>query len=143
MTSFIDALVAANKKNPKMKILAPISLGELYDKISILEIKSEVMFNDRSKANNVDNELTELKEIAKRYPIGKDLYEQLKSINKRIWDIEDGIRGEERNKDYGEEFIAFARAVYFTNDERSEIKKKINLEFGSEIVEEKSYKKYQ
>lgn len=142
MTSFIAALIAANKKEGKMKILAPISLGELYDKISILEIKSDALFNDRSKANNIDSELKELKAIAKKYPIGKDLYEQLKSINKRIWDIEDGIRGEERNKEYGEDFISFARGVYFTNDERSAIKKKINVEFGSEIVEEKSYAKY-
>ena len=125
-----------------MKILAPISLGELYDKISILEIKLEVMFNDRLKANNIGNELTELKEIANKYPIGKDIYEKLKSINKRIWDIEDGIREEERNKNYGERFIEFARAVYFTNDERSGIKREINIEFGSEIIEEKSYKKY-
>jgi len=125
-----------------MKILAPISLGELYDKISILEIKSDVMFNDRSKAENIDNELRELKEISRKHPIGKDLYEQLKSINKRIWDIEDGIRECERDKHFEERFKDLARGVYFNNDERAIIKRKINVEFGSEIIEEKSYAKY-
>jgi hypothetical protein len=126
-----------------MKILAPISIGELYDKISILEIKSDVLFNDREKANNVDKELKELREISIKYPIGLDLYNQLKTINKRIWDIEDRIRECERDKHFHERFKDLARAVYFNNDERAAIKKKINVEFGSEIIEEKSYEKYE
>ena len=115
-----------------MKILVPISLGELYDKISILEIKIA----------NVANEYKQLREIAKNYPIDEDLYRQLIDINQKIWDIEDGIRVEERNKDFAEDFIEFARGVYFSNDRRAAIKKEINLKYGSEIIEEKSYKKY-
>jgi len=124
-----------------MKILVPISLGELYDKISILEIKLANM-DSPEKIVNVVNEYKQLREIAKKYPIDEDLYKQLRDINQKIWDIEDGIRVEERNKDYAEDFVEFARGVYFTNDKRAAIKKDINLKYGSEIVEEKSYEKY-
>ena len=71
-----------------------------------------------------------------------DDYQRLLDINKQLWDIEDDIRDEERNKRFGERFIELARAVYVTNDERSRIKKNINLKYGSEFVEEKSYQKY-
>ena len=125
----------------KMKILTPISVGELYDKISILEIKLANM-DSPEKIVNVVNEYKQLREIAKKYPIDEDLYKQLRDINQKIWDIEDGIRVEERNKDYAEDFVEFARGVYFTNDKRAAIKKDINLKYGSEIVEEKSYEKY-
>jgi len=124
-----------------MKILVPISLGELYDKISILEIKLANM-DSPEKIVNVVNEYKQLREIAEKYPIDEDLYKQLRDINQKIWDIEDGIRVEERNKDYAEDFVEFARGVYFTNDKRAAIKKDINLKYGSEIVEEKSYEKY-
>ena len=124
-----------------MKITIPISLGELYDKISILEIKQENI-SDLEKISNINKELLELKILSDQYPIDSNDYLQLVEVNKRIWDIEDGIREEERNKDWGEDFIKFARAIYFTNDKRAEIKKQINTSYGSEIIEEKSYAKY-
>ena len=125
-----------------MRITVPISVGELYDKISILEIKSAVLFNDRNKANNVDKELSELRAISDNYPIGDELFNQLKEVNKRIWDIEDAIRECERDNHFKERFIELARAVYLNNDERSRIKKEINIQFNSDIIEEKSYKEY-
>jgi len=124
-----------------MKILVPISLGELYDKITILEIKLAHM-DSPEKIANVANEYKQLREIAGKYPIETGLYEKLKKINQEIWDIEDGIREEERNKDWAEDFIKFARGVYFSNDKRARIKKEINKKYGSEIIEEKSYAKY-
>ena len=124
-----------------MKITVPISLGELYDKISILEIKLSNM-NTPEKIANVANEYKELREIAKDYPIDTELYEKLREVNQELWDIEDGIRIEERNKDWGDDFVKLARRVYFSNDKRAEVKKEINLKYGSAIVEEKSYEKY-
>ena len=70
------------------------------------------------------------------------VYEKLREVNQKIWNIEDGVREAERNKDYGEDFIQLAREVYFNNDKRAEIKKEINLKYGSQIIEEKSYAKY-
>jgi len=124
-----------------MKILTPISLGELYDKLSILEIKIENMDNPE-KITNVTNEYDELLKVAEHYPIDMIYYKRLLEVNKLIWDIEDNIRTEELNKDWGEDFIQLARSVYINNDERAIIKKEINLEYGSELVEEKSYAKY-
>jgi len=125
-----------------MIVTIPISIGELYDKISILEIKSDMLFNDREKANNVDYELRELCKIAENYPIDPGIYIRLSSMNKRIWDIEDGIRECEKDKHFKERFIDLARAVYLNNDERAEIKRQINIEYKSEIIEEKSYANY-
>jgi hypothetical protein len=124
-----------------MKILVPISLGELYDKISILEIKMNHT-KDPDKFKNVIHEWNELNEVAELHPISDDLYLKLKEINQKIWDIEDNIRIEEKNKSFGSTFVEFGRAVYFTNDERARIKKEINLKYDSEIVEEKTYEKY-
>jgi len=127
-----------------MKITTPISLGELYDKISILEIKLSVLelSNQHEKAENVKNELIQLINIAVNYSIDDELYEKLKSVNKDIWIIEDNIRECERSKDFSDEFIELARSVYITNDKRAAIKKEINEKYGSEIVEEKAYAKY-
>lgn len=124
-----------------MKILTPVSLGELYDKISILEIKMKHI-EDPQKLVNITREWGELRNVAINYPISDDLYFKLKQVNERIWDIEDGIRECERDKHFEEGFKDLARGVYFNNDERSQIKKEINLKYGSEIIEEKSYKKY-
>jgi len=124
-----------------MKIQTPTSLGELYDKYSILEIKT-VNIKDDAKLVNVTAELEKLKEVAKDYPISDDLYNELKSINEQLWVIEDDIRECERQKDFGDKFVELARSVYFTNDKRSDVKKTINVEYGSDIVEEKSYEKY-
>ena len=71
-----------------------------------------------------------------------DLYKELLSINKELWDIEDDIRDKERVKSFDDEFISLARSVYFTNDKRADVKKRINIEYGSDFVEEKSYNKY-
>lgn len=131
-----------------MLIEAPISLGELIDKITILEIKSDKI-TDEGKLKNVRHELkvlTDKIEIlldaegkARLAPLQKIL----KSINEQLWVIEDDIRDCEFARDFGPRFIELARAVYVTNDKRAQAKKDINLAFGSELVEEKSYKDYQ
>ncbi|MDQ1362227.1 MAG: hypothetical protein QG652_87 [Pseudomonadota bacterium] len=127
------------------EILIPISPGELLDKITILRIKSQRM-SDASKQANVQKELRLLDEVwLKAVAIDStvtQLTNELTGINEALWDIEDDIREEERNKRFGERFIELARSVYITNDKRAEIKKKINLHLGSVIVEEKSYQNY-
>jgi len=124
-----------------MKILIPISLGELYDKISILEIKLANM-NTPEKIVNVANEYKELRSVAEEHPIDEKLYIKLRELNQHIWDIEDGVREEESKKDWGQTFIDLARSVYIFNDKRASVKKEINLKYGSVIIEEKSYQKY-
>lgn len=131
-----------------MLIQAPISLGELIDKITILEIKA-VNIGDEAKLKNVNHELNVLNQKidelldaegqAKLAPLKK----ALKEINQELWVIEDDIRDCEYVKDFGDKFIQLARAVYVTNDKRASAKKEINLAFGSELIEEKSYKDYQ
>ena len=122
-----------------MKPSVPTSVGELYDKISILEIKAQ-RIEDPEKLAHANKELTLLREIATQFPADKALYEELKGVNETLWDIEDAIRIEESNKRFGDEFIKLARSVYVTNDRRAEIKRQINLASDSEIVEVKSYK---
>ncbi|MFQ5548713.1 MAG: DUF6165 family protein [Woeseia sp.] len=127
------------------EILVPISPGELLDKITILEIKSERM-DDPKKVANVRHELGLLGKVWSESVAGDeliaDLHRQLKAINEELWEIEDDIRDEERHDRFGERFIELARAVYVTNDKRAKAKKAVNLHLGSEIVEEKSYKDY-
>jgi len=120
-----------------MNILVPISLGELYDKISILEIKLENI-NDPIKRENVWKEFKELDNIEK-IKIDGSLFNSLKNINKILWDIENKIREKEKLQEFDNEFIELARNVYITNDQRSYIKKKINLQYNSNLIEEKSY----
>jgi transcriptional regulator of nitric oxide reductase len=127
------------------EILIPISPGELLDKITILQIKSE-RISDPAKVANVTSELDMLQKVW-RETVADDaeiraLSARLKSINEALWEIEDDIRDEERNKRFGERFIELARAVYVTNDERADAKKKVNLHLNSSIVEEKSYQDY-
>jgi transcriptional regulator of nitric oxide reductase len=126
-------------------ILVPVSPGEVLDKITILEIKSE-RIEDEQKLNNVRTELVLLKETwqssVREDKIVRQLHDQLKEINEALWDIEDAIRDEERKHRFGERFIELARNVYFTNDRRSKVKKELNLHLGSKIVEEKSYQDY-
>lgn len=124
-----------------MEIFVPISLGELYDKISILLIKLEKITNI-SKIQNIKNELKILNDISKRHIIEKEFEKKLYSINFKLWDIEDKIRIKEKNKQFDNEFVEFARFVYFLNDERAQIKKQINEKYNSEIIEEKSHEKY-
>ena len=121
-----------------------ISNGELLDKFSILEIKMGNI-TDPSKLTNVENEYRELTsdctDLLRNSSIST-LYSELKSINQRLWTVEDDIREFERRKDFGQEFVSLAREVYFTNDERARVKKEINLASGSSLVEEKSYQAY-
>ena len=124
------------------KILAEISAGELIDKITILEIKKEKI-NDGEKLKNIEKELFSLnitfqKSILDRSKI-KLLIEKLKTINLKLWDIENGKRLAEINNDFGEKFIELARSVYKENDERSKIKLEINNILGSNIKEVKSH----
>lgn len=127
------------------EILVPISPGELLDKITILEIKSE-RIDDLQKVANVRHELGLLSKVwsdtVSEDQTISDLHKQLKTINEELWEIEDDIRDEERQNSFGERFIELARAVYVTNDKRAQAKKEVNLHLGSEIVEEKSYKDY-
>ena len=127
------------------KIYSEISAGELFDKISILEIKKNKI-KDKSKKNVVLKELGSLQQtvndnIEKSKSLTK-LYKKLKSVNLKLWKIEDDIRDCERKRNFGAIFIKLARAVYFTNDERSRVKNKINSLTKSNISEVKSYKKY-
>lgn len=127
------------------KIYSEISAGELFDKISILEIKKNKI-KDKNKRNIILKELSSLQKTAsenieKSKSIIK-LYKKLKSINLKLWKIEDDIRDCERKNNFESKFIKLARAVYFTNDERSLIKNKINSLTKSNISEVKSYKKY-
>ena len=127
------------------EIQAPVSFGELLDKIAILQIKSERM-NDEAKLANVRNELSALESTWMAHPAaGKnivDLRAQLKAVNERLWVIEDDIRIKEKAQEFDAGFIKLARSVYFENDERARIKKDINLALGSSYVEEKSYQDY-
>ncbi len=125
------------------KILAEISAGELFDKITILEIKKAKISN-KDKLNDIEKELLSLNETVKKYipnqsSISKYVND-LKNINLKLWDIEDGKRAAEKNKDFGEKFIELARNVYKFNDERAKIKLAINNSLGSNIKEVKSYK---
>ena len=131
--------------NKSKKILSEISAGELLDKISILEIKL-----DKIKNNN------DLEEISKEYKLLKEvqdsnikitekikkLFKEIKEVNLSLWDIENGIRTCEKNKDFGKKFTEFARAVYLNNDKRAKIKSKINEILGSNIREIKQYADY-
>jgi hypothetical protein len=124
------------------KILAEISAGELIDKITILEIK-KIKISDENKLKDVEKELTSLNETFKKFIPDqsqiKPLIDKLKSINLKLWDIENGKREAERNKDFGEKFIDLARSVYKSNDERAKIKLEINNLLGSNIKEVKSH----
>jgi len=127
------------------QILIPISPGELLDKITILEIKSERIESAEKKAN-VNNELGMLNKVwGDAVTQDEDIVSmraELKGINETLWDIEDDIRDEERAKRFSEKFIELARSVYVTNDLRADVKKRINLHLKSDIVEEKSYQDY-
>ncbi len=127
------------------EIQAPVSFGELLDKIAILQIKSERM-TDPAKLANVRNELNALDSTWAAHPAARvdiaRLRLDLKAVNERLWVIEDDIRLKEKAQAFDQEFIALARAVYFENDERARIKKEINLALGSAYVEEKSYQDY-
>jgi hypothetical protein len=119
-----------------------VSVGEIVDKLSILQIKTG-MIKDQEKLANVKKEYNYLSDIVfDELKIEQSDFFNLVVINSKLWEIEDRIRNEERDQEFDQDFIELARSVYFTNDERAEIKKSINLKYGSYFVEEKSYEKY-
>lgn len=128
-----------------MKVFVQTSVGELVDKITILELKAK-NFNNREKLFNVEKELavlekelSALKLVDSRFNI---LRENLAKINQNLWDIEDQIRLKEKSQSFDLEFINLARSVYKTNDQRALLKKQINELSGSDLTEEKSYSEY-
>ena len=127
-------------------IQVPVSPGEVLDKITILEIKSERM-DDPVKVANVRRELELLlgtwQQSVEDDETIRRIHAELKSINEALWEIEDDIRDKELAKEFDARFIELARSVYVTNDQRANAKKELNVYLGSEIVEEKSYKDYQ
>tara|TARA_Y100001968_G_scaffold224353_1_gene207034 strand:+ start:118 stop:519 length:402 start_codon:yes stop_codon:yes gene_type:complete len=131
-----------SKKQNLSDILIPISLGDLIDKITILEIKTTHMTS--LKLENVKKELKILKNILKDKNLKIDiaLINSLKEINNNLWQVEDSIRRKESIKKFDQEFIQLARSVYIENDKRASIKKEINIRYNSGFVEEKSYNYY-
>ena len=128
-----------------MQFQVPVSVGEVLDKITILQIKL-AHISDSAKRVNVQNELDALLPLVAGDVFTTNqmhgLVAELKAVNEALWDIEDDIREKEAAKSFDAEFIKLARAVYVTNDKRAEIKKQINLATGSALVEEKSYESY-
>lgn len=128
-----------------MTIQTEISFGEFLDKLTILEIKAE-RIRDPAKLENINRELSLLREIWSRHPASStDIaapLARLKAINEQLWQIEDDIRDKERHGQFDQRFIELARAVYVTNDERAAVKRELNELLGSELVEEKSYAEY-
>jgi len=127
------------------ELMVPISPGELIDKITILEIKSQRM-TDAAKLHNVRTELALLTDTWRASPFAatdiRAEWDALREVNSKLWDIEDRIRDQERDGNFDDVFIELARAVYVTNDERAALKKAINTKLGSTLVEEKSYADY-
>tara|TARA_Y100001968_G_C19258297_1_gene667931 strand:+ start:287 stop:688 length:402 start_codon:yes stop_codon:yes gene_type:complete len=131
-----------SQNNHISNFFAPVSLGEIVDKITILEIKKKHMIGKKLK--NVDKELKLLQMIIEKNNIKIDLnlINRLKDVNNNIWGIEDRIRIKERIQVFDQEFIQLARSVYIENDKRASIKKDINRKYNSELIEEKSYEDY-
>jgi len=128
-----------------MQLQVPVSVGEVLDKITILQIKL-AHISDAAKRVNIQNELDALLPMVAGDAFTTDqmqgLMAELKAVNEALWGIEDDIREKEAAKSFDAEFIRLARAVYVTNDKRAEIKKQINLATGSALIEEKSYESY-
>lgn len=126
-------------------VSAPVSFGELLDKITILEIKAKHI-SDAEKLKNVNHELSILtqtwQENVESSSQLDDLKSQLTNVNQDLWNIEDAIRMKEMKKEFDDEFIQIARSVYFQNDKRATVKKEVNALLGSDLTEEKSYQDY-
>ncbi len=129
-----------------MNVKLEISIGEFFDKLTILEIKKE-QISDAEKLVNINKELDALNALLDDLPFSRSDVEnevaELKKINEELWVIEDDIRDKEAQKTFDQGFIDLARSVYFTNDRRSDVKRDINMKLGSDFVEEKSYEEYQ
>jgi hypothetical protein len=128
-----------------MNVNVEISIGEFFDKVTILEIKRE-RIQDAGKLENINNELEALNTLLERLPFSRDdvadEVSELKAINEKLWVIEDDIRDKEAAKSFDQAFIELARSVYITNDKRSDVKRDINIKLGSSFIEEKSYEEY-
>jgi hypothetical protein len=135
----------SSAKSDTMLLSVPVSVGEVVDKLTILEIKS-ARISDPDKLQNIAAELDALRPLVSGGVFDGEevalLTDALRTVNGQLWDIEDNIRAEEAAGRFGDRFIELARAVYVTNDRRAELKKKINLATGSALVEEKSYEDY-
>ncbi|MCX6326390.1 MAG: DUF6165 family protein [Bacteroidia bacterium] len=119
-----------------------VSNGEIIDKLTIIQIKLD-RIKDKVKLKNLQKEYNELIKVSSSIISTSDpLYTALYNVNCELWDIEDHIRDLEREKNFGDEFISTARAVYFKNDRRSELKREINIKTSSGLIEEKFYEKY-
>ncbi len=130
-----------------MQIRIPVSVGELLDKIAILEIKQE-RIEDPVKRRNVERELQLLTAAWEEAhpdpaPQVEELRQDLKKVNEELWEIEDSVRDHEREGRFDDRFVELARSVYLTNDRRASLKKELNLLLGSDLVEEKSYADYE
>jgi len=141
-TQAAPAATPANKPETTQDIKAPISLGELIDKITILQIKTQHL--QGTARENVKKELEALETILNNLQLNIDttLIQRLKEVNQDLWQTEDAIRDQERQESFGKTFIHLARSVYQQNDRRAAIKKELNITYGSAFVEEKSYKPY-
>lgn len=121
-----------------------VSIGEVVDKYTILTIKKLLIY-EKDKLENIEREWKSVKDaLQRKHPetLNDPLAEELHNINKKLWQVEDELRECERKKSFNEKFIELAREVYHLNDVRAIIKKQINIKYGSELVEEKSYKEY-
>src|SRR5210317_2634485 len=125
-----------------MVVKIPVSWGELFDKLTILEIK-RARIDNQQKLANINKELEALRQVCSDHQLPEEslqeVIDDLRRTNESLWEIEDDIRSCERNKDFSDTFVKLARAVYKTNDRRAEIKLRINQLLGSELIEEKSY----
>ena len=119
----------------------PVSIGELFDKYTILQIKQN-RIKDSHKISIVEKEIEYLKPFIEKYTLESTILNELREINETLWVIEDQIREKEKNNMFDEEFVKLARSVYITNDKRSEVKNKINLALHSALTDIKSYAKY-
>ena len=128
-----------------MVVRIPVSWGELFDKLTILEIK-QARIDDPEKLANIDRELAALRDVCADPALPgaplQELIDELRRTNEKLWEIEDDIRDCERRRDFSDRFIELARSVYKTNDKRAELKLRINRVLGSELIEEKSYEAY-
>jgi prefoldin subunit 5 len=128
-----------------MNVNVEISIGEFFDKLTILEIKRE-RIRQAEKLKNINNELDALNALLEQLPFSRadvaEAVNELKIINEKLWTVEDDIRDKEAANCFDHEFIELARSVYINNDRRSDVKREINLKLGSSFIEEKSYEEY-
>jgi hypothetical protein len=120
-------------------MLVEVSNGEIADKLSIIQIKLKYIFDEAKRTNLLNEEAVLIAAMKDILALDHKLYLELVRINEELWHIEDACRAHEKAQDFGSEFVAIARSVYITNDERARIKKEINILTGSTLVEEKSY----